>query len=113
MKNINSYFIGGALGALAAVVVAFSTHWVVTTSKMEKELADSRIDLLAGICLMDAKKDLQAQNPVPDLTGWAQSDARAKLANEYAPILPGETAPAKEVVSRCADEIQDAQLHHG
>lgn len=113
MKNINSYLIGCALGVLLAVVVSFSAHWVVTTKKMEKEIADSRVDLLAGICLADAKKDLLTKNPVPDLTGWAQNDARAKLAAEFAPVLPGETAPDKEVVSRCADEIQDAQMHHG
>jgi len=113
VKNINSYLIGMALGALIAIVVGFSAHWVVTTSKMEKQIAESRIDLLAGICLADAKKDLQAQNPVPDLTGWAQSENRIKLATENAPVLPGETAPAKDVVSRCADEIQNVQLHHG
>jgi hypothetical protein len=113
MKSINSYLIGMALGVLVAVVVGFSAHWVVTTSKMEKQIADSRIDLLAGICLADAKKQLQAQSPVPDLTGWAQSENRMKLAKENALVLPGEAGPSKDVVSRCADEIQDAQLHHG
>lgn len=113
MKNINGYLVGVALGVLLAVVVGFSAHWVVTTSKMEKEIADSRIDLLAGICLADVKKNLQAQNPVPDLTGWAQAENRIKLAKENAPVLPGESGPGKDVVSRCADEIQDAQLHHG
>lgn len=113
MKNINSYLIGMALGVLVAVVVGFSAHWVVTTSKMEKEIAASRTDLLAGICLADAKKELQAQNPVPDLTGWAQSENRIKLATENALVLPGETAPGKDVISRCADGIQDAQLNRG
>lgn len=112
MQKINSYLIGCALGVLLAVVVAFSAHWVVTTSKMKKELADERVDLLASICLQGAEKNLQTQNPVPDLTGWAQRDNREKLAKEYAPVLAGETMPAKDVVSRCADEIQDAQLHH-
>lgn len=75
-------------------------------------MADSRVDLLAGICLQGAEKNLQSQKPVPDLTGWAQRDSREKLAKEYAPVLPGETIPAKDVVLRCADEIQGAQLHH-
>ncbi len=113
MKSINSYLIGIALGVLIAIVVGFSANWVVTTSKMEKQIAESRTDLLAGICLADAKKDLQAQSPVPDLTGWEQSENRIKLATENALVLPGETAPGKDVVSRCADEIQDAQLHRG
>lgn len=113
MQKINSYLIGAALGVLIAVIIGFSGNLVVTTSAMEKKVTESRVDLLADVCLADAVKYLQTQTPAPDLTGWAQNDSRTKLAQQYAPVLSGENTPDKDVVKRCADDIQDAQMKHG
>jgi hypothetical protein len=113
VQKINNYLLGAALGVLIAVIVGFSAHLVVTKSSMEKKVTQSRVDLLADICLVDAQKYLKTQDPAPDLTGWAQNDNRTKLAQQYAPVLPGENAPENDVVKRCADDIQDAQMKHG
>ena len=108
--KLKAYGVGIVIGAIALTIAAFSMGWVVTKSSMTRALADSRVELLSSVCLVDAKANLQSQTPVPDLTGWDNRDARTKLAQQFAPVLPGKAEAAPEVIAKCADKIQEAQL---
>ena len=104
--KLKAYVGGAVIGAVVAVILAFSTDWVVTKSSMEKAVAETRIGVLSGICVADAKASWLTQTPKPDYTGWANRDMRLQVAKQFAPVLPGKTEAAPEVVSECAEKIE-------
>lgn len=108
--KLQAYLIGAVAGIFVAVVVSFSADWIVTASSAEEAVADSRVGLLASICAADAQASWSTQVPKPDYTGWANRDSRLQVAKQFAPVLPGKTEAAPEVVSECAKKIEDAQL---
>lgn len=106
-EQIKPFLVGLVGGIVLAPIVAFSTDWVVLTGKMNAELRNTRTELLATVCALEAKEDWQVMANPPELSGWDNRDARSELAKQSAFVLPGKESAASKVVDECAKKIED------
>lgn len=93
------YIVGGAIGAVATVVVQFNAGWVVTTGTHEEGLAEARISAMANVCAQQAGAYwLGEGRMMTSLEGWS-NDERDTLAQRFTPQL--SDVDTKDVTRLC------------
>ena len=97
-------FLGGVvIGAIALAIVSFTAGWVVTTNVMNQNIEEASVNVQASICAAGAMAHLTATNDTVDLEGYRSeaSNAREKLAKEFAIAMPGHDQASNEVITAC------------
>lgn len=106
-EQIKPLLLGLVGGIILAPIVAFSADLVVTTGAMNAEVKNTRTELLATVCALEAKEDWQVMANPPELSGWHNRDARSELAKQSAFVLPGKESAESKVIDECAEKIED------
>lgn len=105
-KSLKSYVIGGAVGALAVLVVGFSTGWIVTGARMQSEVQQATVAAFAQICESNALASWKQQGKsIENLGGWG-NDSREALAKRFAPTLPSDATYRQKVIDSCNDMLR-------
>lgn len=100
--------IGGVVGAVAALTVGFSANLLVSTSTMDENVAQARIEAFAQLCEQNARAHWQSQGKeLAALDGW-RNDEREALADEFAKGLTSDASLNKGIADRCDDLLQPA-----
>jgi hypothetical protein len=105
--------IGGIIGAIALVIVAFSAGWVMTSSSAQ-EMAEQQgekavLAALTPICVAQFKAQTE-QTRTTQLTAlegessWTRDD----FVEEHGwATMPGSTEPNNEVANACATQLME------
>lgn len=100
------YLIGGALGAVATVIIEFNAGWVVSNGTHNQALAEARINAVATVCFQQARANWTAEGgKLADLEGW-DNDERDELAKRFTPAV--EDVSAGEITRLCGRMLRRA-----
>ena len=100
------YLIGGAVGAIATVIVGFNAGWVVSIGSHKQALAETRINAVATVCFQQARAHWMAEGEqLADLEGWDNAE-RDALAKRFTPAV--EDVSADEITSLCGRMLRRA-----
>ena len=85
IETAKPFVIGGVVGAVAALAIAFAGGFVVTSSTMNDTVRDARVMALAQVCQGVATEHWLAEgNSADGLSGW-RNEARTALAERFVP----------------------------
>lgn len=105
-KSLTPYVVGGAVGAVAVLVVGFSTGWIVTGARMHSEVQEAKVAAFAQICENNALASWKQQGKdVEKLGGWG-NDSREALAERFAPALPSDATYRQKVIDSCDNMLR-------
>lgn len=105
-KSLEPYVLGGAIGAVAVLVVGFSTGWIVTGARMQSEVQQAEVAVFAQICEDDALASWKQQGKdIETLGGWG-NDSREALAERFAPTLPSDASYRQKVIDSCDEMLR-------
>lgn len=90
IETAKPFVIGGVVGAVAALAIAFAGGFVVTTNAMNDTVREARIMTLAQVCQGVATEHWLAEgNTAEGLSGW-RNEERTLLAEQFVPAIADE-----------------------
>lgn len=103
-KKFLPFGLGLAAGAVAISILGLANDWVVSSKESETSIADARINTQAQVCASLASDHIKGTEVKEDLEGYqtAAREARDKLAERFAVVLPGQSKVGSRVISACA-----------
>lgn len=106
MLAAKPYLIGGAVGAVATIIIQFNAGWVVSTGTHHDALAEARLNAVATVCFQQASAHWTAEGEqLSDLEGWNNTE-RDELAKRFTPVV--EEVAAGEITSLCGRMLRRA-----
>lgn len=100
------YLIGGALGAVATLIIEFNAGWVVTAGTHHQAVAQTRTDAIATVCARQASAHWVAEgHELSALKGW-DNDERDALAKRFASGV--QDVSADEIANLCGRKLRTA-----
>lgn len=100
--------IGGVIGAVAALTVAYSANLVVSTSTMNERVTEAQVQAYGELCEQNARAHwLSEGNELAALDGW-RNEARTALAQQFAEGMTEDASLNDGIADRCDNLLQPA-----
>jgi len=100
------------VGAIALLILIFSTEWVVTSgsakTKAEEMAKDSVVNRLSAICVEQFLKDPKMEDRLKEfkkIDYWATWERAEFVKKQGWATMPGEKEPDSKVAEACAIRI--------
>lgn len=100
--SVKPFVWGIVLGGVVATIAGFSAGWVVTTGARDQQVQAAWVDGQAKVCVTLVQAHRLASGDVTPLNGYQARDARDKLAQAFAVVLPGSAVADPGVVKACS-----------
>lgn len=100
------YFIGGAIGAVATLLVQFNAGWVVAAGTHNEALAEARVNAMAAVCAHQAGTQWVSEGKeMSALGGWTNED-RDVLVQRFTPQM--KDVRTEEITRLCSRMLRQA-----
>ena len=113
-EAIKPFVWGIVVGAIALLIVIFSTGWVMTSSSArataEEMVEKAVVGRLAAICVEQFKQDPNREELLKELKEtdyWKRSDY---VEERGWATMPGDESPDRKVANECASQLAELDL---
>ena len=104
--HLGHYLVGAAIGALVAIVLSFTTGWVVQAKSVDKIVRDARVEAFAAVCVARSIAEWEKEGHELGALGGVTNEDRMALVNRFIPATEASDGLESAIATVCNNMLR-------